>query len=92
MKSRAQLHTAVAQDVVGRGAVEIKVEQYKMHEIWLAFETQRVFTKGQGDVPTLRAVYVKPRRGANCFGLLPTRSLRSVRAFFGAYPPKSLSK
>jgi hypothetical protein len=42
----AQFNTAVPQDVVGRGAVEIKVGQHEMHQIWLAFETQRVFTKG----------------------------------------------
>jgi hypothetical protein len=42
----AQFNTAVPQDVVGRGAVEIKVGQHEMHQIWLAFETHRVFTKG----------------------------------------------
>ena len=42
----AQFNTAVPQDVVGRGAVEIKVGQHEMHQIGLAFETHRVFTKG----------------------------------------------
>jgi hypothetical protein len=42
----AQLNTAVPQDVVGRGAVEIKVRQHEMHQIGLAFETHRVFAKG----------------------------------------------
>jgi hypothetical protein len=42
----AQFNTAVPQDVVGRGAVEIKVGQHEMHQIWLAFETHLVFTKG----------------------------------------------
>jgi hypothetical protein len=42
----AQFNTAVPQDVVGRGAVEIKVGQHEMHQIWLAFETHRVFTEG----------------------------------------------
>ena len=41
----AQFNTAVPQDVVGRGAVEIKVGQHEMHQIGLAFETQRVLTK-----------------------------------------------
>jgi hypothetical protein len=36
----------VPQDVVGRGAVEIKVGQHEMHQIGLAFETHRVFAKG----------------------------------------------
>ena len=42
----AQFHTAMPQDVVGRGAVEIKVGQHEMHQIGLAFETHRVLTKG----------------------------------------------
>jgi hypothetical protein len=42
----AQFNTAVPQDVVGRGAVEIKVGQHEMHQIRLAFKTQRVLTKG----------------------------------------------
>jgi hypothetical protein len=41
----AQFNTAVPQDVVGGGAVEIKVGQHEMHQIGLAFETQRVLTK-----------------------------------------------
>jgi hypothetical protein len=42
----AEFNTAVPQDVVGGGAVEIKVGQHEMHQIGLAFETHRVFTKG----------------------------------------------
>ena len=42
----AQFNTAVPQDVVGRGAVKIKVRAREMHEVWLAFETQPMFTKG----------------------------------------------
>ena len=42
----AQFNTAVPQDVVGRGAVEIKVGQHEMHQIGLAFKTHYVFTKG----------------------------------------------
>ena len=42
----AQFNTAVPQDVVGRGAVEIKVGQHEMYQIGLAFETHRVFAKG----------------------------------------------
>jgi hypothetical protein len=42
----AEFNTAVPQDVVGRGAVEIKVGQREMHQIWLTFETHRVFTPG----------------------------------------------
>jgi len=42
----AQVNTAVPQDVVGRGAVEIKVGQHEMQQILLAFKTQRVVTKG----------------------------------------------
>ena len=43
--SFAQFNTAVPQDVVDRGAVEIKVGQHEMHQIGLAFETHRVFAK-----------------------------------------------
>ena len=41
----AQFNTAVPQDVVGRGAVEIKVGQHEIQQIGLAFKTQRVLTK-----------------------------------------------
>src|SRR6476661_6238686 len=39
----AEFNTAVPQEVVGRGAVEIKVGQHEMHQIWLTFETHRMF-------------------------------------------------
>jgi hypothetical protein len=41
-----QFNTAVPEDVVGRGAVEIKVGQHEMQQIGLAFEAHCVFTKG----------------------------------------------
>ena len=42
----AQFNTAMPQNVVSGGAVEIKVGHHEMHQIWLAFETHRVLTEG----------------------------------------------
>jgi hypothetical protein len=59
----AEFDTAVPQDVVRGRAVEIKVGQHEVHQVGLSFETHRVFTKGQGDVPILGAVNVTRSEG-----------------------------
>src|SRR6516164_11355991 len=54
----AQFYTAVAQNVVSGGAMEIEVGHDEMHEIGLAPETHLVFTEREVDFTVLRAINV----------------------------------
>src|SRR5262245_44222819 len=53
-----QFNTAMPQDVVCGGAMEIKVGHHEVNQIGLAFEAHCVFTERKSDVTILRAINV----------------------------------
>jgi hypothetical protein len=58
-----QLNTAMSQNVVSGGAMEIKIGHHEVNQVGLAFEAHCVFTERQPDVTILRAINVTGLEG-----------------------------